>query len=151
MRQLLIILILSITISVTIQTVQAQSDNAQQYKISELFKAMPDSLMPLLTTNNRLDMIDFMDAGMKARVTNLLNGESEMTCLTADSLTIRMSGSMDVSLYLQPTSETIDGYKQIICMKSIYRIASTKDPDESFHYFSVNWRPIDKEKVKIKE
>ncbi|MBR6998224.1 MAG: DUF3256 family protein, partial [Prevotella sp.] len=42
--------------------------------MADLFKAMPDSLMPYLTKNNRLDMIDFMEANMKAEITNQLEG-----------------------------------------------------------------------------
>ena len=56
--------------------------------VREVFKSMPDSLAPYLTTNNRLDMIDFMDAKMKSVVTNLLEGETEMLALTDDSLSV---------------------------------------------------------------
>ena len=37
-----------------------------QTKMSEALKSMPDSLMPYLTHNNRLDCIDFREANMKA-------------------------------------------------------------------------------------
>ena len=66
----------------------------QQLRMADVFKQMPDSLMPYLSTNNRLDMIDFMDAHMKAEVTNLLDGKSEMTALADDSLTIQLSAAL---------------------------------------------------------
>ena len=53
-----------------------------QITMSEALKSMPDSLMPYLTHNNRLDCIDFREANMKAEVSKdlrkdlgLSNGE----------------------------------------------------------------------------
>jgi hypothetical protein len=66
--------------------------------VGEVFKAMPDSLTPYLSTNNRLDMLDFMEAKMKAAVTNQLDGESEMLFLSDDSLSIKMSDALLVEL-----------------------------------------------------
>ena len=40
--------------------------SAQDLMIRDVFKQMPDSLMPYLSQNNRLDFIDFLDANMKA-------------------------------------------------------------------------------------
>ena len=119
----------------------ALSTNAQN-RIGELFKTMPDSLMPLLTTNNRLDMIDFMDAGMKARIDNLLNGESEMTYLSADSLSIKMSNSLDICMFLIHTEETYDSCHQVICMETHYKLLTSGKTDISRQFFSVNWRPL---------
>ena len=34
--------------------------------MKDVFTAMPDSVLPTLTRNNRLDMIDFVASGMKA-------------------------------------------------------------------------------------
>ena len=85
------------------------SMSSNELSIASLFKAMPDSLMPYLSKNNRLDMLDFRDANMKAEVTNLLDGKSEMTQLSADSLTIRMSDILDIemSLVFSEPSDTL--------------------------------------------
>ena len=69
--------------------------------VREAFKAMPDSLVPYLTANNRLDLMDFMDAKMKAVVTNLLEGQTEMTFLSDDSLSIRMSEALTIEMKTQ--------------------------------------------------
>ncbi|MBP5338143.1 MAG: DUF3256 family protein [Prevotella sp.] len=81
-------------------TLQAQT-------MRDVFKAMPDSVLPTLTTNNRLDMIDFMEAKMKAEVTNLLDGKSEMLALTGDSLCIRMSDALTVEMKTVLAADTI--------------------------------------------
>ena len=39
-----------------------------------LFINMPDSIMPTLTGSERMDFLDFMDSGMRARVRNKLGG-----------------------------------------------------------------------------
>ena len=81
--------------------------------IATLFKSMPDTLMPYLSKNNRLDMVDFREANMKAEVTNLLEGKSEMTKLTVDSLTIRMSDILDIEMSLV-VSEPSDTLIQVV-------------------------------------
>ena len=76
----------------------SMGSRAQEKTMAELFKVMPDSLLPYLTTNNRLDMLDFMEANMKAEVTNLLDGKSEMTALAPDSLSIRMNSVLRIDM-----------------------------------------------------
>lgn len=115
---------------------------AQTTTIADLFKVMPDSLMPLLTQNNRLDMIDFMDAKMKARVTNKLEGESEMTALTADSLSIRMSSAMQIDLKLVPTEEEYDSCHQVIRMETVYRLSTIDATESRVVFFTTHWRPL---------
>ena len=49
-----------------------------QITVRDLLKSMPDSVIPYLTENNRLDMIDFMESNMDAVVTNTLGGKSQL-------------------------------------------------------------------------
>ena len=95
-------------------SLQAQTDSLN---IREVFKLMPDSLLPYLTQNNRLDMIDFMEAKMKAAVDNQLGGESEMTYLSDDSLCIKMNESMTLELKMLR-----DEQEPIVFMKRTYQI-----------------------------
>lgn len=46
--------------------------SAQDLKMRDVFKQIPDSLVPYLSQNNRLDFIDFLDSNMKAEVRNKL-------------------------------------------------------------------------------
>lgn len=66
--------------------------------VRDVFKTMPDSLTPYLSMNNRLDMLDFMDAKMKAVVTNSLGGSTEMVFLSDDSLAIKMNEASLLSM-----------------------------------------------------
>ena len=69
-------------------TMQASAQN-----MKDIIRNMPDSITPLLTKNNRLDFIDYLDAAQKAEEKNRLGGTSEMTKLTATRAVIRMSKS----------------------------------------------------------
>ena len=56
--------------------------SAQEATMRDVFKQMPDSLIPYLSSNNRLDFIDFIDSKMDAEVANSLGGKSRMQKLT---------------------------------------------------------------------
>jgi len=113
--------------------------------LKDAFKQMPDSLMPYLTTNDRLDFIDFLDSGMKAEVTNQMGGTSEMTALTADSLSIRMSESLRVDMLLldlNPCLQTPDS-----CLSQVIVVAETFLADSVYgstvcKAYSVDWQPV---------
>lgn len=114
-------------------SLKAQGDSLN---IREVFKQMPDSLLPYLTQNNRLDMMDFMDAKMKAAVDNLLGGESEMLFLSDDSLCIKMNESMNMELKM--LRDEID---PIILMKRTYKI-SERQKEILIGRYSSSWRSI---------
>ena len=109
--------------------------SGQQQDMSHFFKQMPDSLMPYLTTNNRLDMIDFREAGMKAEVCNLLDGQSEMTYLSEDSLCIRMSDALQVEMKLMP------GDSLVICVLKTY-IHEKSQKEKVMSHYSPDWQLI---------
>ena len=88
-----------------------------QTSIREVFANVPDSIFPTLTKNNRLDMMDFVEAQMRAEVINLLSGTSEMLSLSKDSLTIRMSEAQTLTMYLLPTEQAYDSLRQVVCIE----------------------------------
>lgn len=108
------------------------------------FKTIPDSLLPTLSQNNRLDMLDFMDSKMKAEVDNLLGGKSEMTLLTADSITVQVSGALKVSLLMLTPTEPIDSCKHVIAMVRTY---GTNDSqlESTLTYYSPGWQRLSAE------
>ena len=48
--------------------------NGQTMK--QLFTTLPDTILPSLSKNDRLDMVDFIENNMKNEVTNRLRGKS---------------------------------------------------------------------------
>lgn len=73
-------------------------------KLEDYYRAMPDSICPLLTQNNRLDLCDYLAANMKAEVRNRLGGTTEMTKLTPTYAHVRLTASTEVEYELIATS-----------------------------------------------
>mgnify|MGYP002623927606 CR=1 FL=1 len=105
--------------------------------LREAFTAMPDSLLPTLTKNNRLDMLDFMDAKMKAAVTNKLDGETLMTHLSDDSLAMRMSDALTVEMRLLQADSTA-----VVCVKRTYTTAGGERQTLLNSYDAQTWREL---------
>lgn len=109
--------------------------------MKDVFKAMPDSLIPYLSANNKLDMIDFMESGMKAEVDNMLGGKSEMKSLSADSLTLQLSAGLKTAMFLLKPLEPVDSCSQIVCLIQTFG-ADTLSYATKIEYFTPNWQPI---------
>ena len=119
----------------------SMGSRAQEKTMAELFKVMPDSLLPYLTTNNRLDMLDFMEANMKAEVTNRLGGKSEMTLLTDTTLSIRMSEALKVDMLLLKSGTSESSNKEIICMIETFGRDSLS-LESTVRFYTTSWHPL---------
>lgn len=119
----------------------SMGSGAQEKTMAELFKVMPDSLLPYLTTNNRLDMLDFMEANMKAEVTNLLDGKSEMTALAPDSLSIRMNSVLRIDMKVARVAEPVDSNTQIIRVIRTYTL-NENQTERIVDVYSSVWRKL---------
>lgn len=109
--------------------------------LRDVFRQMPDSLLPTLTQNNRLDFLDFLDAGMKAEVKNRLGGTSVMTVLTSDSLSLQVSASLRVDMLLLPLAEPLDSVNQIVVVGETY-LADSVYGETTVRYFTIDWKPL---------
>ena len=118
--------------------------SAQELKMRDVFRQMPDSLMPYLTQNNRLDFIDFLDSNMKAEVRNALGGLSEMTTLADDSLSIRMSESLKTDLLLLPLAQPMDSLTQVVAMVETFLVDSIYG-ESRVSYYTSQWQPLTSE------
>ncbi len=112
---------------------------AQQKTMGDIFREMPDSLMPYLTKNNRLDMLDFIEAHMKAEVTNRLDGKTEMTFLSGDSLSIAMNSVLQVDMSLQTVAEPVDSSTQVVRVWRTYRINESQ-AERVLDVYTSAWR-----------
>ena len=123
MRTLLYAVLLSVANSAFAQTT-----------MSEALKSMPDSLMPYLTHNNRLDCIDFREANMKAEVRNVFEGKSELLQLTSNYALFRLSEASSVELGLLDA----DG-QQLICMIQTY---GTDLRESVISFYTTSWQQL---------
>ena len=111
-------------------------------KISDLFREMPDSLLPVLSENNRLDMIDFMESKMKAEVTNRLGGRSEMTMLTDDSLRVKVSDAQTITLFFICPLDSVESANKIICFIRTYGTDESKLQSVT-SFYTTQWNKIE--------
>ena len=105
----------------------------------DVIKQMPDSLVPYLKHNARLDFIDFIDSGMKAEVSNEFGGKSQLNECTDDYALLTLNPSSQIQLRLLDVEETIDDARQIVCM---VRTFGDDIRESSIGFYSMKWRPL---------
>jgi transcription antitermination factor NusG len=101
-----------------------------QTKAKDVFATAPDSIFPLLTTNNRLDCIDLIENNMKATVKNKLEQKVEMTALT------------DSYLQIKPSEKSVVEIKML--NDSVFCLINTclgPAPDSRISFFTHDWKP----------
>lgn len=103
--------------------------------LKTLFVEMPDSLLPTLTRSDRMDFFDYLESGMRARVRNKLGGESEMTLLEENRLSVHTSsaGVFDMALFRKK-----DG-SNLIC---IIRTVKARYQDSRISFYNEDWTPV---------
>ncbi len=112
---------------------------AQETTMRDVFRQMPDTIVPYLTENNRLDFIDFIDSHMEAKVTNSFGGKSMMHMLTNQYAMLQLSEASSIQMRLLPVDTPVDSAKHIICMVKNYG----KDIRESvICFYSLKWRQL---------
>ena len=76
---------------------EASADGRQ---MRDVFASMPDTIEPMVTLNNRLDCIDFIENDMEARVRNVADDYVRLEALTADYARFRTSSFAFMELKL---------------------------------------------------
>ena len=109
----------------------AAVSSVAQVRMRDMFAQLPDSILPLMTRNNRLDCIDFIENGMEARVKNKFNDQVVLEALTEDFLLIRTSESSTVEMKLMPL-----GSDTLICVNRTY-LGPTEDSEVKL--YNTNW------------
>lgn len=121
---------------------------ADTYSLKSLFKQMPDSVIPYLSTTNRLDFLDFMDSQMKAEVTNSFGGKSQMTVLTDTLITIRLNDACTVDLLLlNIEGSPIDSCNCVIALVRTIGLESEVKETDAPEFYSVKWQRLESRPV----
>lgn len=110
-----------------------------QTTMKDVFLNMPEALLPQLTQNNRLDMVDFIESKMQAKVTNRLDGQSEMLLLSANALSLQMNDALHIEMRMMPLTTAIDSCDYVVCMLATY---GKDTPETSVAFFSGKWTPL---------
>ena len=99
-----------------------------QARVRDIFASAPDSIFPLLTQNNRLDCIDFLENGMTAKVKNRFDETSELLKLTDDYLLLDVSSKSHV--------EILQLNDSIFCLVHTYLGPA---PDSEIRFYKTDW------------
>ena len=97
MRRFLILLLLAVSLS---------QSAFSRTRMREMIMNMPDSVLPLLTQVNRVDCIDFCEAGMQARVTNRMQGTTELEALSDVYAKWQYTTASTVEMRLLPVEDS---------------------------------------------
>lgn len=108
---------------------------AEARKMRDVFASMPDSVLGLMTKNNRLDCIDFIENGMEAKVRNRLDGYTVLKAMTGDYLDLQLTASCRVEMKLLPVADTLS----YICMVRTY---ASPVQESVVTLYAPDWKPL---------
>lgn len=108
---------------------------AQGVQMRNLFASMPDSLLPMMTKNNRLDCIDFIENDMEAKVRNRLDDYVELKTLTQDYLLLQTSEQSRVEMRYVAKGDTTG---IVYLVRTYYGPAG----DSSIECYDQDWRVV---------
>lgn len=100
-----------------------------------VFMNAPEELFPLLTKSHRADFIDYIDAGMIAKVTNRLDGVSVLEELSDDYLRLATTASSTVQMKMLPLENDT-----IICVVNTVKAESA---DSRICFYDKEWQRVD--------
>ena len=110
--------------------------NAQTAK--DLFAALPDSLLPALTLNDRLDCIDFIENGLTNEVTTRFGGKTRLTQLTPTMLRLQLSEHSDFQLaLLRSADSTVVAIAHSVSIDGAW--------DTAVRTYTTRWTPLPSE------
>ncbi len=107
---------------------------AQDVKMRDVMAEAPDSIFPMMTKNNRLDCIDFIENNMQARVKNAFDDYTELKALTADYLLMQLSdvSTMEMKLFKH-------GEQTWLC---VVRTCLGPVADSDVRCYDLQWNPM---------
>ena len=89
----------------------------------------------LMTKNNRLDCIDFIENNMEAKVRNRLDGFTTLKRLTDDYLDLQLTTAVRVEMKLLPVTDST----ACICM---VRTCNGPVPESDVTFYSASWERL---------
>lgn len=117
-------------------------EQAEVPLMRDVFAAMPDSVLPLVTKNNRLDCIDFIENNMEAKVRNAFDEYVTLEALTSSYARFRTSAASLMELKLLPVNDTTS----ILCIVTTAQMGepdtSRRLEDSNIRFLRSDWSPL---------
>ena len=108
----------------------------------DVFAAMPDSILPMVTKNNRLDCIDFIENNMEARVRNKVDEYVVLEALTDDYARFRTSAVAVMELKLFPANDTTSVLCVVTTAESGEEGTERRVLDSNIRFYDTAWLPL---------
>ena len=113
-----------------------------QPAMRDVFAAMPDSVLPLVTKNNRLDCIDFIENHMEAKVRNAFDEYVTLEALTADYARFRTSPVAVMEMKLLALSDSA----RVLCLVTTAETGDTASAirlcDSNIRFLREDWSEL---------
>lgn len=103
--------------------------------IRDAWLAMPDSLVPYLNANLRLECVELKDMGLKAEVENMLGGNTVLDSLTASYLHVTLNEAATLEMKLLP----VMGGDSILC---VVKTVAAPEKESNVWLYDADWRPL---------
>lgn len=123
--------ILCLFVSASAEAATAVPDDT--LSMQRLFAAMPDSVLPLLSRNDRLDLVDYASAGARAAVRNRLGGESVLKQLDGVRAELILTSYTSVVFTLEADSKHI---------RMDIRTLAEGVSCHTYRYYDIRWNEI---------
>ena len=108
----------------------------------DVFAAMPDSVLPLVTKNNRLDCIDFIENHMEAKVRNAFDEYVTLEALTTDYARFRTSPVSVMEMKLLSLSDSV----RVLCLVTTAETGDTASTirlcDSNIRFLREDWSEL---------
>jgi len=121
----LFLLVMAVLLSVSVQS----------KTLRDLWLSMPDSLLPTLNKNLRLEFMDLVDMQVKPEVKNLLGEECLMDSVTSDFLEVTTSSSAQIQMGLLPQASG----DSVLCVVKTY---SAPEKESVVKFYNQQWQEL---------
>ena len=108
--------------------------------MKDLLVSMPDSVVPYLNHNLRLEFTELQEMGVKAEVKNLLGETSVMDTLTADFAQLRTSKSAILQMKKLPSA---NGDSLLCVVKTFAGV----EKESELYLFNQDWQEQDASRI----
>lgn len=108
---------------------------ASSKSMTEIWRAIPDSLIPYIDAKNRTQMVDMAKMGLKGETDNALQGKSVMDTLTANYIHLTLNESAVIEMKMLPWQ---DG-DSIVCVVKTWK---TPQAQSTVEFYNQEWEPI---------
>lgn len=102
----------------------------------EIWEALPDTMLPYMDRNHRLEMTEFLNMGLKGRVDHSLQGQSTMDTITSNYIHLTLNEAVDVHIKRLAYH---DG-DSILCVVKTW---SAPDKESDIYFYTQDWRILD--------